>query len=52
MMGLVAWMGDTGGSCKVLVKKPEGKRQLGKPTGRWEHNIKTDLKEIGWKNVD
>jgi len=31
---------------KVLVGKPEGKKPLGKPTYRWEDNIKIDLKEI------
>jgi hypothetical protein len=25
---------------KVLVGKPEGKRPLGRPRRRWEHNIK------------
>jgi len=28
----------------VLVEKAEGKRPLGKPWGRWEDNIKMDLK--------
>ena len=48
----MALMGDTGGACRILVGKPEGKRQLGRPTRRWEHNIKMDLKEIRWKNAD
>jgi hypothetical protein len=30
-----------------LVEKPEGKRQLGRPTGTLEDAIKLDLKEIG-----
>jgi hypothetical protein len=29
-----------------LVGKPEGKRPLGRPIHRWEHNIKMDLREI------
>jgi hypothetical protein len=45
MRGLLERMGDTGGARRVLVGKPEGKRQLGRPTRRWEHNIKADLKE-------
>jgi len=45
-------MGDTRVACRVLVGKPEGKRRLGRPTRRWQHNIKTDLKETGWKNID
>jgi hypothetical protein len=33
---------------RVLVGKPEGKRLLGRPRGRWKHDIKMELKEIGW----
>jgi len=32
---------------RVLVGKPEGKRQLGRPRHRWEDNIKMDLQEVG-----
>ena len=27
--------------------KPHGRRQLWRPTSRWEDNIKTDLQEVG-----
>jgi hypothetical protein len=30
------------------VGKPEGRRPLGRPRRRWEDNIKTDLREVGW----
>jgi hypothetical protein len=30
---------------RVLVRKPEGKRPLGRPRHRWEDNIKMDLRE-------
>jgi hypothetical protein len=30
---------------KILAGKREGKRPLGKPTVRWENNIKMDLRE-------
>jgi hypothetical protein len=30
-----------------LVGRPEGKKPLGRPRRRWEHNIKMDLGEIG-----
>jgi hypothetical protein len=30
---------------------PEGRRQ-GKPRQRWEDNIKMDLQETGWGNMD
>jgi hypothetical protein len=32
---------------KILVGKPEGKRQLGRPRRRWDDNIQTDIKETG-----
>jgi hypothetical protein len=35
-----------------LVGKPEGKRPLGRPTRKWENNIKMDLQEDGCKGVD
>jgi hypothetical protein len=30
-----------------LVRRPEGKRTLGRPRRRWENTIKMDLREIG-----
>jgi len=36
---------------KILVGKPEGKRPLGSPRYRWEHNITMDRKEILWEGV-
>ena len=32
---------------RVLVGKPERKRPLGRPSRRWEDNIKMDLQEVG-----
>jgi hypothetical protein len=32
--------------------KSEGKRLLGRPRRRWKNNIRMDLKEIGWEDVD
>ena len=32
---------------RVLVGKPEGKRQLGRPRCRWVDNIRMDLREMG-----
>jgi hypothetical protein len=37
---------------RLLVRKPEGKRPLGRPTRRWVDNIKMGLLEIGWGGVD
>ena len=50
--GPVASMGDRGDVYWVLVRKPEGKRPLGRPRHRWEDNIKMDLQEMGWGCVD
>jgi hypothetical protein len=40
------------GVYKVLLGKPEGKRQLGRPRCRWEDNINLDLQEIGCGGMD
>jgi hypothetical protein len=34
------------------VRKPEGRRPLGRPRHRWEDNIKMDLREVGWEGMD
>ena len=48
----MARMGEGRGVHKVLVGKPEGKRPLGRPRRRWQHNIKIDLQEVGCGNMD
>jgi hypothetical protein len=40
------------GAYSTLVGKPEGRRPLGRPRRRWEDNIKMDLKEIRFGDVD
>ena len=32
---------------RVLLRKHEGKRPLGRPRRRWEDNIKMDLRKVG-----
>jgi hypothetical protein len=39
-------VGEKRGACRVLVRKPEGKRPLERPRHRWENNIKINRKEI------
>jgi hypothetical protein len=34
------------------VGKPEGKRPLRRPRRRWVDNIRMDLGEVGWGDVD
>jgi hypothetical protein len=45
----IARMGETS---RILVEKSEGKRPLGRPRRRWVDNIKIDLREIGWDEMD
>jgi hypothetical protein len=40
------------GAYNILVGRPEGKRPLGRPRRRWEDNIKMDLREIVFGDVD
>jgi hypothetical protein len=35
-----------------MVGKPEGKKLLGRSRRKWVHNIKMDLREIEWGDVD
>jgi hypothetical protein len=52
--GHMACMGEVRGACNILVGRPEGRRPLGRPRRRcrWEDNIKIDLREIGFGDVD
>jgi hypothetical protein len=50
--GHVARMGARRGVYRVLVRKPEGKRPLGRPRRRREDNIKMDLQEVGCWGMD
>jgi hypothetical protein len=45
-------MGKEGGVYRVLVGKPRGKRPLGRPRRRWEDNIRMDLQEVGYGDMD
>jgi hypothetical protein len=50
--GHVVCMGERISVYRVLVGKPEGKRPLERPRGRWENNIKMDLQEVGSEGMD
>jgi hypothetical protein len=50
--GHVACMKEVRVAYNILVGKPEGRRPLGRPRHRWEDNIKLDLREIGFRDVD
>jgi hypothetical protein len=50
--GHVARMGEKRKAYILLVGKPEGKRPVGRPRRRWVDNIRMDLEEVGWGDVD
>jgi hypothetical protein len=45
-------MGEKRTAYSLLVGKPEGKSPLRIPRRRWVDNIKMDLGEIGWGDVE
>jgi hypothetical protein len=50
--GHVARMGEKRNAYRLLVGKPEGMRPLGRPKRRWADNIRLDLGEVGWGDLD
>jgi hypothetical protein len=48
----VARMGEKRNANRLLVGKPDGKRPQGRPRRRWVDNIRMDLGEVGWGDVD
>jgi hypothetical protein len=49
--GHVAGMEEKRNAYRLLVRKLEGKRPLGRPRRRWVDNIRMDLGEVGWGDV-
>jgi hypothetical protein len=45
-------MGERRGAYRVLMKRPEGTRPLGRPRRRWKNNIKLDLQEVGFGDMN
>jgi hypothetical protein len=50
--GHLALKEESRGTYRVLVRKLEGRRPLERPRRRWEDNIKMDLREVGWGDMD
>lgn len=44
-------MVELGNVYRILIRKPEGKRHLGRPRCRFEDNNKIYLMELGFLNV-
>jgi hypothetical protein len=47
MGSVTSTMEERRGAYRVLVGKSEGKRPLGRPSRRLEHNIEMDLQVVG-----
>jgi hypothetical protein len=45
-------MGEKRTAYRLLVGKAEGERPLGRPRHRWVDNIRMDLGEMLWGDVD
>jgi hypothetical protein len=45
-------MGEKRNVCRLLVRKSEGRRTLGRPRRRWLDNNRMDLVEVGWGDVE
>ena len=48
MGGACSTYGERRGAYRLLVGKPEEKRQFGRPRRRREDNIKKNIHEVGW----
>ena len=48
----MARMGGDRGVYRVFLGKPEGRRSMGRPRGRWVDNIRMDLQEVGCEYMD
>jgi hypothetical protein len=44
--------GEKRNAYRLVVGKPEGKRSLVRPRRSWVDNIRMDLGEVGWGDVD
>jgi hypothetical protein len=45
-------MGDKTNAYRILVRKPEGKRPLGRRKRRWVDNVQMDLRQIRCNGMD
>jgi hypothetical protein len=45
-------MGEKRNVHRLLVGKPDGKTLIGRPRHRWVDNIRMDLGEVGWGELD
>jgi hypothetical protein len=50
--GHVAQMAEKWNAYRIFVRKPDGKRPLGRQRRRWVDNIKMELRETRWGDMD
>jgi hypothetical protein len=48
----VARLGEKRNAYRIVVGKPDGKRKPERPRYMWMDNIKMDVREIGWDDMD
>jgi hypothetical protein len=49
--GHVAHIGEMRNAYKFIIRRPEGRRPLGRLRYRWEDNIRMDLTKIGQESL-
>jgi hypothetical protein len=52
MGGVCSMNGEKRNAYRLLVGKSEERRPLGRPRRRWLDNIRMDLVEVRWGDVD
>ena len=50
--GACSTYGDRKGVYRILVRKPDVKRPLGRHRCRWQDNIKMDFEDVGYGGMD
>jgi hypothetical protein len=45
-------LGEKRNAYRLVLGKPEGRRPVRRPRHRWFDNIRMDLVEVGWGDVD
>jgi hypothetical protein len=50
--GHVARLREKRNAYRLMVRNPEGRKPLGRPRHRWVDNIRRDLVEVGWGDVE
>jgi len=52
LAGHVACRGERRGAYRILMRRPEGMRPLGRAGRRWDDNIKMALEVVRWEVMD